>query len=197
MIDFEAAADELQAQRPPTDEEIRGCAQIAENILRKQRELASTEQRVEDLKKEIARLEEITLPDAMKAARVSEFRLLDGSLVSVAQDIHPNIPSADSKKPELLARRAQCFAWLRANNCGDIIKNELKGSFGRGEDDKAAAFKAHAEELGVPVKQTETVAWQTLKATIADRIQKGKDMPLELFGTHVRNVATIEGPKKK
>lgn len=195
MIDFEAAADAVK--RAPTDEEIKGCAEIAKRILRKEREIVDMQKQVSGMEKDLATLVELTLPNAMHAIGITEFKLLDGSLVSIGEEYYCNIPSADSDEEHLRARRAAAFAWLRENNQADLIKNDLKASFGRGEDKQADAFVMAAAEQGLSVTRSENVHWQTLKAWVKDRIEKGKDVPLETFGVHVRNVATIKGPKKK
>ena len=49
--------------------------------------------------------------------------LSDGSSVEIAEDIQANI----TKEKE-----GEAFGWLRSNNHGDLIKNQIKVDFGRG-----------------------------------------------------------------
>jgi hypothetical protein len=53
----------------------------------------------------------------------------------------------------LVDNRPQAYDWLRENGYDDIIKNNVICSFGRGEDDKASAFKAFAAKEGYVANQ--------------------------------------------
>ena len=68
---------------------------------------------------------------------------------------------------------------------GDLIKNQLSASFGRGEDDKAEDFKHKVSELGLPVQQKVWVEPMTLKAFARERIANGDELPMDKFGVFV------------
>jgi len=195
MIDIEDLATDAEAEqkREPTNDELRQCTFLAEQILRKRREVNASKLALAKLEKDLALLEEVTLPDLMHAINLTMFKLGDGSVVEIRQDCHANIPSADSKDPALLARRDAAFAWLRDNNQGDLIKNEVRAALGRGQDAQAAALRDHLSRLGVSYTTSETVNHNTLKAWATDRLKKALDIPRDLFGVHVRNVVKIKG----
>ena len=80
-----------------------------------------------------------------------------------------------------VASRESAFAWLRDNDLGDLIKNEVTVSFGRGEDDKATQYAVLAKGQGYEPVQKLKVEPMTLKALVRERIEAGQDMPSDLF----------------
>ena len=82
--------------------------------------------------------------------------------------------------------------WLRDNNLGDLIKNEIAARFGRNEDGKALDFAKLATANGYEVQQTLKVEPMTLKATLRELHEKGAALPPEdLFKTFVGRQAKV------
>jgi hypothetical protein len=108
---------------------------------------------------------------------------MDGSSV----DVKPNYSASIT-----VANRDAAFQWLRDNNLGDIIKNEISVSFGRNEDLKAADYANLASERGYQPTQKLKVEPMTLKALVRERLENGKEMPTELFNVFVGNKTTIK-----
>ena len=90
------------------------------------------------------------------------------------------------------ANKEKAFNWLRENNLGDIIKNEISVSFGRNEDNKAADYAELAKGQGFQPQQKLKVEPMTLKALVLERIEAGKEMPTELFNVFVGNKTNIK-----
>ena len=64
---------------------------------------------------------------------LSEIKLADGSNVSVKKEFRCTLPKDEAK-------REQAYKWLRNEKLGDIIKNNVFVTFGKGEDDKAKSL---------------------------------------------------------
>ena len=60
-------------------------------------------------------------------------------------------------------------------------------SFGRNEDNKASDYASLAKERGFEPVQKLKVEPMTLKALVRERIEKGDDMPTELFNVFAGN----------
>ena len=73
------------------------------------------------------------------------------------------------------------FQWLRNNGLGDVIKNDITVTFGRGEDNKAAAYADLAKGQGFEPVQKIGVNPMTLKALVRERLENGQEVPTELF----------------
>jgi hypothetical protein len=93
--------------------------------------------------------------------------------------------------PKDESKRAQCYQWLRDQNLGDIIKNNVFVTFGKGEDDKAQQLLDLAAENGFEPQQKSDVAWATLTALFRERIESGLDMPSDVFSTWIKDRTKI------
>ncbi len=76
-----------------------------------------------------------------------------------------------------------CFSYLRGRGLDDIIKNEVKVTFGKGEDNEAGAFLDDAVNKGLSVDNKKTIHPSTLKAVVKDEMSQGRmsEKDLEAF----------------
>ena len=151
------------------------------------------EQRVEDLtadlkraQAELAHISGEALPAALAEHGLTELKMADGSKLTVATVISANI----SKE-----RAYDAHDWLRSNGHADLIKNTVSVSFGKGEDEKAAALISQLDAQGWATDQKEAVHPSTLKAFCKEQIERGTDIPSELFGIFIGQKTTIKKGK--
>ena len=135
-------------------------------------ELTSREDQLKKLKKNIELISGEVIPTMMQEMNISTLKLADGSAVEV-KPIYGASITVDKKE--------EAFNWLRNNGLGDLIKNEVTVSFGRNEDNKAADYAVLAQGKGYQPTQKLKVEPMTLKALVRERIEKGLDMPTDLF----------------
>ena len=135
-------------------------------------ELAEVEAHVKELKKQIDMVGGEVIPTMMQEMNISTMKLADGSAVEVKPVYGASIP---------IAKKEEAFKWLRDNDLGDLIKNEVTVSFGRNEDNKASNYANLAQGQGYQPVQKLKVEPMTLKALVRERIENGLDMPSELF----------------
>ena len=114
----------------------------------------------------------------MTEMNISTLKLADGSAVEVKPVYSASIP---------IAKKEEAFNWLRDNDLGDLIKNEVTVSFGRNEDNKAADYAVLAQGQGYQPIQKLKVEPMTLKALVRERVESGKDMPSDLFNVFAGN----------
>jgi hypothetical protein len=114
----------------------------------------------------------------MTEMNISTLKLADGSAVEVKPVYSASIP---------IAKKEEAFKWLRDNDLGDLIKNEVTVSFGRNEDNKAADYAVLAQGQGYQPIQKLKVEPMTLKALVRERVESGKDMPSDLFNVFAGN----------
>ena len=126
------------------------------------------------------------IPTMMSEMGFSELTLKDNTKLKVTTSYKAHISEANKE---------MAFNWLRNNGLGDIIKNEISVSFGRNEDNKAADYATLAKERGFQPTQKMKVEPMTLKALVRERIEKGKEMPTEIFGVFTKNKTTIKRSK--
>ena len=145
-------------------------------------ELVDAEAHVKELKKQIDMVGGEVIPTMMQEMNISTMKLADGSAVEVKPVYGASIPTA---------KKEEAFKWLRDNDLGDLIKNEVTVSFGRNEDNKASNYANLAQGQGYQPVQKLKVEPMTLKALVRERIENGLDMPSELFNVFSGNRTKI------
>lgn len=134
-------------------------------------------------------LAEVEIPSFFdQCGIVKELTLLDGTKVTVEEKVYPNIAADDWDA---------AVVWLKENHFDSLIKNEVKISFGKGEDAKAEMIM----EMLVKKKCTDFtnkqyIHPQTLGAFVRERLAEGKDIPSAISVNPVRK-STIKKPKSK
>ena len=145
-------------------------------------EIANAEESINKLKEQARILSQIEIPIMMQEMHITKLKLKDGESVEVKPFYSASITPENQEK---------AFEWLRNNGLGDIIKNDITVTFGRGEDNKAAQYAVLARGQGFEPVQKVGVHAQTLKAVVRERIESGQDMPSDLFKTFAGNQTKI------
>ena len=141
------------------------------------------EESLKDKKKHLELISGEVIPTLLGEMGLSSLKLADGSAVDVKPYYAANIS---------LKNREAAYSWLRSNDLGDIIKNEITVSFGRDEDNKATTYVNLARGQGYQPTQKLKVEPMTLKALVRERIENGKDMPADIFNVFVGNRTIIK-----
>jgi len=141
-----------------------------------------TEESLKQLKQQAETLSGEVIPTMMTEMNISTMKLADGSAIEVKPVYGASIP---------IEKKEEAFKWLRDNGLGDLIKNEVTVSFGRNEDNKAAEYAVLAQGQGYQPTQKLKVEPMTLKALVRERIEKGLDMPSDLFNVFAGNRTKI------
>lgn len=160
---------------------------LAENALKLEERIKNGEELLKQLREQHRAITENDLPEAMDALDVEEFKLANGRKVTITQSFHPNI-SED--------HRPLAFEWLRKRGHDGIIKRHVSVEFGKGEDKIANRLLMNLRKYKTlaqnSIKDREQVHPQTLKSFVKEMIETGEDLPMDLFGVHVRRSATIK-----
>lgn len=158
---------------------------LAEQQLDYEARVIELEEELKETKDKLRQISERDLPDAMDEAGVEDFTLKDGRKVTVKIEYYASIP----KHQQPLA-----FSWLRERGHDGIIKRNVTAKFGKGQDALAQRIveliRENAE--GTPVDDKQSVHHQTLKAFVREQMEQGVDIPQDVFGIHIRNVARVK-----
>jgi hypothetical protein len=145
-------------------------------------EIKIAEESLKQLKQQAETLSGEVIPTMMTEMNISTMKLADGSALEVKPVYGASIP---------IEKKEEAFKWLRDNGLGDLIKNEVTVSFGRNEDNKAVEYAVLAQGQGYQPTQKLKVEPMTLKALVRERIEKGLDMPSDLFNVFAGNRTKI------
>ena len=145
-------------------------------------EISNAEKSVSKLKEQAKTLSQFEIPAMMEEMHITKLKLKDGESVEIKKIYGASIPQEHQEA---------AFTWLRNNDLGDIIKNDITVTFGRGEDNKAAEYANLAQGQGYEPVQKIGVHPQTLKAVVRERLESGREMPSDLFKTYAGNSTKI------
>ena len=182
MINFEQDKTNILDK----SENIKSLSDEVQKMESLAKEIEDIEKNLKQKKKDLDVISAEVIPTMMSEMGLSQLKLMDGSMIDVKPFYNATIT---------VANRESAFNWLRQNGLGDIIKNEMVVSFGRGEDNKAAEYAELAKSQGLQPAQKLKVEPMTLKALVRQRIEAGQEMPTEIFSIFVGNKTTKKRKK--
>ena len=145
-------------------------------------EIQNAEESISKLKEQLKTLSWHEIPKMMEEMHITKLKLKDGESVEIKKIYGASIPQEHQEA---------AFTWLRENGLGDIIKNDITVTFGRGEDNKASEYATLAQGQGFEPVQKIGVHPQTLKAVVRERLESGQEVPSDLFKTYEGNSTKI------
>ena len=173
-IDFEN--DRMQSV-----EQIDSAKRLSDKVLELkdlEDEVANAEESLKKLKEKVRQVSSIEIPAMMDEMQITKLKLKDGEAVEIKKVYGASIPKDQQEA---------AFTWLRNNGLGDVIKNDITVTFGRGEDNKAAEYAELAKGQGHQPTQKLKVEPMTLKALVRERIENNLEMPMDIFNVFVGN----------
>ena len=133
---------------------------------------------LKDLKEKHRKLSEQVIPERMAELGMTSTTMADGSRVDIVENIYVSIPK-DAEKSKA------CYDWLEDNGLGDIIKNQVGISFGKGEGNMAKHLEETIKEMGLIPEVKVSVHPSTLKATIKKWHEEGRSVPDNTFSLFI------------
>ena len=173
-INFEKDQEEVLDRT----ENIKSLADQVKSLRDLEDQVESDEELLKEKKRDIEKISGEIIPTLLGEMGIASLKLADGSAVEVKPYYAANIS---------IKNREAAYNWLRENGLGDIIKNNVTVSFGRNEDNKAAEYANLAKSQGYQPTQKLKVEPMTLKALVRERIEKGVEMPMDIFNVFVGN----------
>ena len=177
-----------QAMRLPKDDELKTVAELANEQIRLEGLVAEQELALKVLKEQLTRVSELSLPAALEAFGLTTVTLLDGSKVTVKENVYAGITEENEEA---------AFEWLEATDNDGIIKHKVECNFGKGQGAEAQALMTTLSTYGYSFTNARTVHPQTLKAFVRKQLEEGLPVPTNIFSIHIKKVASIDPPKKK
>jgi len=178
VIDFEDLKQDAGDLKKLQDDDLSGLSKLIQKQLDLDSEIENMEETLKDMKREREVLSSETIPTKMQELGINETTMKDGSKVTVKEGFHCRIPKA---------KEEEALQYLKDNDLGDIIKNQVSTSFGTGEDNMAGDLAGYIESnFGITPEVKKSVHPSTLKATLKKRHEEGLTDPDDLFGIFIR-----------
>ena len=178
-------SQQFEADSPQQVNEIDNVNSLSTYVIQLQSledEVKIMEENLKRKKEAADKISEEVIPEIMEQMKLKTLKLQDGSAIEVKEIYGASIP---------VANREGAYKWLRDNDLGDLIKNEITVSFGRGEDNKANDYASLAEKNGYQPSQKMKVEPMTLKALYRERVESNQDLPSEHFNLFKGNKTKI------
>ena len=169
-------------------ENVRSLSNYVINLQQLEGEIIKEETLLKQKKERADKISSEVIPEIMESMKLKTLKLQDGSAIEVKEIYSATIP---------VANRERAYQWLRDNDLGDLIKNEITVSFGRGEDTKANEYTSLAESKGYQPSQKLKVEPMTLKALYRERVEAKQDLPSEHFNLFKGNRTKITSTRSK
>ena len=163
-------------------ENVRSLSNYVIDLQKLEGEITKEESLLKQKKERADKISSEVIPEIMESMKLKTLKLQDGSAIEVKEIYSATIP---------VANRESAYQWLRENDLGDLIKNEITVSFGRGEDAKASEYTSLAESKGYQPSQKLKVEPMTLKALYRERVEAKQDLPSEHFNLFKGNKTKI------
>ena len=167
-------------------ENVRSLSNYVINLQRLEEEIIKEETLLKQKKERADKISSEVIPEIMESMKLKTLKLQDGSAIEVKEIYSATIP---------VANKERAYQWLRDNDLGDLIKNEITVSFGRGEDNKASEYADLAKGNGFEPTQKLKVEPMTLKALFRERSEKNEELPSEHFNLFKGNKTKITRSK--
>ena len=168
------------------DTSLKALADKCQLLELAEKKVAELEDQLKERKEAARKLSEEEIPQFLAEKGLSSITLTNGTEVKITEEVRPGVKVAD---------RPFCYAWLRDNGYGDLIKNNISVSFGMGEDSQALKLKSAIHHLGMVSSEKEDVHYQTMKAFVTEQHKKGVSLPDE-FGVYVANKTKLVQKRK-
>ena len=156
-----------------TNEELNVVKNLAERQLLLENELADLGVKLKAKGEALKKVQEDLLPEAMAEIGLETYTLFSGEEVTIKTGIAATISKANA---------AEAFAWLKVNKHDDIIKNEFKVAFGRGEEEASKHLLDFLVKAGFDFTNKRGVHHSTLRAFCTEQMEKGANIPQDIFG---------------
>ena len=167
------------------DSKLSAVSRLAQEVDALEQQVAATEERLKDEKRELRTITEERLPEAMEELGFEKLVLTDGAQVEVKQTISATINKDD---------RPEAHLWLDDNGYGDIKKYIVTIVFGRGDDGLLEQIQALCAQLGIPFKEETKVESATLRGWAREMVEAGLSIP-SIFNLWVGRRATLRRNK--
>jgi hypothetical protein len=175
----------LQESNPPsvTDDKLEEIVKLGAEMSSLIIQVRKIEQILEAKKKELETIQRFTLPEAMDAIGMSQFRLRTGETITVN-----NVFRLSYEKDKI----DQIDHWLDQHGHTGLVKRRLIVTIPRGDkSNRVAAIAEAAKESGYEVVDEKNIHWQTLNKWGRECNEQGEVIPDDLFNVYTGREAKV------
>lgn len=171
-----------------SDDGLDRVAKLAKLQVFLEKDVKDAEDHLKAKKSELRDIQEEALPNLMFELGLKEFKLNDGSKITIKEKVIGNIPK-DSKE--------KAFSWLTDQGNSGLIKKELKLNFAKSEVDLKDVHEqvlniVHQNDLECSIVENKSIHPQTLNAFVKEQLGLGNALPDGVINSHKINQSQIK-----
>lgn len=175
---------DMMESEVPTDSALNEVAELARHQLELEDSISGLEKMIKNTKEKHRKVQEELLPAKMTSLGISQLSLESGAVINIK-----NITTASITKKN----QPTAFKWLRENGFGDLIRDEVKVKFGMGQEEDGEKLISWIEKnCPIDYSQKKSVHSQTLRSFVKEQMDKGVEIPEDLFGVFIITKAIIK-----
>ena len=127
-----------------------------------------------------------SLIEALDEAGIPKFELIDGTKIAVGQQLTASVPERN---------KAEAAQWLQDHGLGSLVSDDVVVHLTKG-DGRHDALREMLLGGGFDnIERKPGMNTGSIKASIKEMLERGDDVPMELFGAFNRRIAIIKRPK--
>lgn len=177
-----AGYEQFKSGQAPAQSELAMLSQFAVQLNAAELEVAKLEETLAVAKAKVTDLAERQIPELMDTLGMKTFTTKDGFRVEIKRTIRASIP---------VAKRDEAMRWLDDNGHSGLIKRSVLVAFDRSQEKAALKLEQQLGKKFENVKTDLKVEPSTLRSWIAEQLERGEAVPLELFGAWEQRIAKI------
>lgn len=179
------------SQVSATPDRLTRVRAMAEQVRQLEQTREELEERLSDIKNRLRILLERDLVKLMGECNMSSFVLdTDGNNPPLQFD---KMTFYSAKIPE--DKEMEAFQWFHDNGHGDLVKTEIKLSFGMNERDQAEKLERALADKHYDYNSKLSVHAATLKSFVKSEVEAGRAIPLDLLGAYVGETVKLKKGK--
>lgn len=162
---------ELETIVGPTDDQLKEITALAQRQVAAERSVTSSQGSLDEAKRNLRRINENLLPDAMAEIGMNEFKLTNGTEIAIKEAIRASISEAN---------RLPAHQWLNENGHGAIIRRSITITFSPGEESLHDAVTEFLDEKDIEFDGRNAINHNTLTAWVRNQLREGNKVPDEI-----------------
>lgn len=166
-----------------SSDKLAQISKLAEEQAKAEAKVADLEAQLDAANKALNDLAEHRIPALMQECGIEKFKTTSGLNVEIDAKMRASIPKA---------RVPEAVGYLESIGYGDLVKRSFTSKFTRDQQNQAQEFAQMLRDKGFSAEEKQEVHPQTLAAWVKEQLERGVDIPLDLFGAFWQRRAKIK-----
>jgi len=162
---------ELDGIVGPTDEQLKNITELAKRQLAAERTVAAASGSLDEAKRNLRRINENLLPEAMTEIGMEQFKLSEGIEIKINEALRASISEAN---------RPAAYDWLREHGHDAIIKKTVTITFDPGQEQNYDSVVKFLEDNDIEFDGRSSIHARTLTAWVGNQLREGNPVPDEI-----------------